>query len=42
MHMNFIKKNNFQNHLILQEIMEGSYEYFKDILEKMLMLDYVY
>ena len=40
MHMNFIKKNNFQNHLILQEIMEGSYECFKDILEKMLMLDY--
>ena len=24
----------------MQNIMEGSYEYFKDILEKMLMLDY--
>ena len=24
----------------MQNIMEGSYEYFKDLLEKMLMLDY--
>lgn len=38
--MAFIKKFGLRNNLVIQNLMEGSVEYFKDILEKMLLMDY--
>ena len=39
-HMEFLYRNNLKNNYILNNVMEQSYQYFKDILELMLMLDY--
>lgn len=38
--MAFIKKYGMRNNRILLNVMEESVDYFKDILEKMLMLKY--
>lgn len=39
-HMQFIKRYSLKNNLILFNVMEQSLDYFKDILDKMIMLDY--
>ena len=38
--MAFIKRYGMRNNRILHNVMEESVDYFKDILEKMLMLKY--
>ena len=39
-HMEFLYRNNLKNNYVMNNIMEQSFQYFKDILELMLMLDY--
>ena len=39
-HMEFLYRNNLKNNYIMNNVMEQSFQYFKDILELMLMLDY--
>ena len=39
-HMAFIKKYNLRNHVLFNDLMEKSIDYYNDVLEKFLMLDY--
>ena len=39
-HMEFLYRNNLKNNYVMNNVMEQSFQYFKDILELMLMLDY--
>ena len=38
--MEFIKKYRMKNHLLVNNLMEKSVDYFDDLLEKMLLLNY--
>ena len=39
-HMNFVKQYQLANNYILNNFMEESFQYFKEILDLMIMLDY--
>jgi hypothetical protein len=39
-HMEFLYRNNLKNNYVMNNVMEQSFQYFKDILELMLVLDY--
>lgn len=39
-HVAFIKKYNLRNHILFNNLMEKSIDYFNDVLDKMLLLDY--
>ena len=39
-HINFVKEYQLANNYVLNNVMEESFEYFKEILDLMIMLDY--